>query len=1132
MFNKDFALRILGVSLFLFLQIATIVHGGWRVHISPLPNFVYVDEERLVTVTATYDGLTNALLWVHVLPGNRIIPLQVSAQDPLSRVTSTNGLPSISSGTAIIPFRIGAEAVRSSAPVTLSVVAADDVQLATERYVFAGGTSRAMTTHRQGFHYFDDAGRRVVWVNTLKTWQERRKWVLPRRAARLIHRRSEPVHWLVSAADRTALATTTDASSACLSDIPNAAPLESILDLPLLLRNLALADKGRPNLLVSLPSADMHARLSQEDIVRAIDLSAQWLRDQHGEMASLVLVTPFPWPGQCGISETYAAAIREAGRHAELSVIDVHEAIRGVGDWESLYTTDGVIFREFPLQDGQNLAARLFANVFPQLHLRPPGPQSEGSRPSDETSSPPSSRNDTWVTANVAAPSLYCTFPGEAAQWGLPPVASTGVSALALDVALPQGAPTDISATLRMKDKDGLWFQLTSAASLLPGQTNRLVFPVSGSAVPIAGGTVIWDDYYRGQMQAVGLGLFSGTIWTGRITIAHAAARIKVPQSQPPRILEFRAPPPDVTCTGRYEMAFVLDNTDDLNPFDPDEIEVQARFESPSGKRTTVDGFFQQPFVRKIEDDREVLVPVGRPGWRIRFTPTEAGLYRYTVHFKTSHGAAASAPLNFLAQPSTRSAFVRTCVDDPRLFELSDGTPFYPIGLNIHAPFDVRAAEMEHRNVLADHGTFAYDRYFERLAATGANACVVWLAPWWLEIEWSREWPGFGGLGDFNLGNAWRLDYLLQAAERHGLRLHLVLENHGKYSLWVDSQWGSNPYNNANGGMLERPEDFFTSSVAAAAYRRKLRYLVARYASSPALLGFELFGEMNLVGSSARFANHPSHARWVADTVRFFHVIDPYRHLLSVHYSNDWRTIDPAVAGLCELDYLVGDIYKPGGSIVDWVIETAHSNCVYGKPTFSTEFGGYWNGSPPARLEADLHAGLWSNFMTPTAGAPFFWWFEFVDRNDLYPHLQAFAAYAKGENRSGIASTEEPQVLHTGNRKVRALLLRRHTRPRETADTLAWLWVFDAAAMEVLPEERFAPVITDASLRLELPAGAYTVEYWDTYSGRVISVSTARALPDASLVINLPDFRRDIAVKIRYQSENPPLRIVVKEVQE
>ena len=1082
-------------------------YGGWRVRIDPLPSFVYAGETRLLTASATYGGLTNASLFIQILPEGGSVTLRVAPQMP----TSSGSQSMVSTGFAVLPLHINSDALTSLTPLTIRVVSEEGELLTARHHLLAGCAVDGVAVHRLGTDYFDETETPVTWVNTQRRWREERRWLLPRRVLRALRRRSQPVLWLGEAAGMGV--EVSDGGDGLHGD---GIELQSIMDLPLLMRDPPLTGLESTTLVVSLPADDIDNRLSSENIVRAVELAARWWRERHGETAPFLLLTPFPRPGQCRVTEEAAVTVREAGRRAGLPVIDLHVAILGVGTWESLYTADGVVHYDFPMSDVRELVAGVLAWRFPQPR--------QSVKPRLHVGSVlPMEQSGEWRNAGSAVSHFDSLFPGEAACWGMPSVAAHGVDAVALDVVLPPDAPADITAMLCMKDKDGLWFQSTLLPPLIPGQTNLLLFPVDGAAAEIDGGATIWDDYYRCRIRETGLGLFSGSVWSGRVSVVRAAVRTAALPTALPRIIRFRAPPQDTVCTGRYELAFILDGTTGLNPFEPEEVEVKAIFKSPTGIDISVDGFYYQSFTRSLTNERECLMPVGRPEWRVRFLPTESGVYSYRLYVKTPYGTVTSAPHYFEAQPSSLLAPVRASIKDPRLLELADGTPFYPIGLNIHAPFDVRAAAMEHRRLSPNHGTFAYDSYFERLSAVGANACVVWLAPWWLEIEWSHEWPGFGGLGDFNLGNAWRLDTLLESAERHGIRLHLVLENHGKYSLWVDSQWDSNPYNRANGGMLDSPEEFFTSTAASVAYQRKLRYLVARYASSPALMGFELVGEINLVGDTPRFANHPSHVRWVSSTARFLRKIDPYRRLLAVHYSNDWRTVDPAVAALPELDYLVGDIYKPGGNIVDWVTETARRNGIYGKPTFSTEFGGYWNGSTPARLEADLHAGLWSNFMTPTAGAPFFWWFEFVDRNDLYHHLGALVAFAQGEDRSGVLPAEELPVTHEGGRKVRALLSRRNAASSPGSNnTLAWLWVFDPIAMEVLPEERHAPVIEGAVLPLDLPLGTYNVEYWDTYAGRVMDVVRIIVPPGSPVMLPLPTFRRDLAAKIRVLTTSVP----------
>lgn len=65
------------------------------------------------------------------------------------------------------------------------------------------------------------------------------------------------------------------------------------------------------------------------------------------------------------------------------------------------------------------------------------------------------------------------------------------------------------------------------------------------------------------------------------------------------------------------------------NPFNPEEIDVHAAFSHESGAEATVNGFYSQPFERRIEDENECSIPKGKAGWRIRFTPPLAGRWQY-----------------------------------------------------------------------------------------------------------------------------------------------------------------------------------------------------------------------------------------------------------------------------------------------------------------------------------------------------------------------------------------------------------------------------------------------------------------------------------------------------------------------
>ena len=68
------------------------------------------------------------------------------------------------------------------------------------------------------------------------------------------------------------------------------------------------------------------------------------------------------------------------------------------------------------------------------------------------------------------------------------------------------------------------------------------------------------------------------------------------------------------------------------NPFDPEQIELQAHFTAPGGAVHTVAGFYYQDF----SDG-------GAPNWKIRFAPNQVGTWSYAISFRTGTDVAIAA---------------------------------------------------------------------------------------------------------------------------------------------------------------------------------------------------------------------------------------------------------------------------------------------------------------------------------------------------------------------------------------------------------------------------------------------------------------------------------------------------------
>jgi len=573
---------------------------------------------------------------------------------------------------------------------------------------------------------------------------------------------------------------------------------------------------------------------------------------------------------------------------------------------------------------------------------------------------------------------------------------------------------------------------------------------------------------------------------------------------------------------GKLELTFGITRPV-RNPFDPAEVQIDATFVDAAGAAKTVPAFYHQDYVRRLVDGREELTPVGPAAWKVRLAPTSLGPHTYwlTVLHKPAGGEPerlVTGKRSFTCVESKSRGFVRVSRADPLYFEFSNGEWFYPIGHNVHAPADAspRAAQVQEAigaKPLPDRGTFAYDDLLPKMAANGENLAEVWMSAWWLGLEWTGDWRGYQGLNRYNLENAWKLDHLFALADRLGLYLHVVVDNHGRCSTWCDPEWDDNPYAERNGGFLASPEDFFRSPLAKALHKKKLRYLIARWGYSPHLAGLELWSEIDLVGDSYAFHRdkEPTRlkAQWHAEMADYLAQLDPWAHPVTTHFSTDYSRIQPALVAIPGIKYATCDAYKlKDGPIVPIVLRTAETFNRLGKPGFVTEYGGKPFGAQPvAELRADLHAGLWASYMTHTAGSPLFWWFQFIDAADLYGEFKALAAYHKGEDRRGKGLERRVAAFPIGHPDLDALCLQN--------DHTAYAWVHSRSAMQLLPEPADAPVFRNIAVRLGgFQEGDYKVEVWDTAKGEV--AATLRVHTSAGqLTIPLPEFRTDCALKVK-----------------
>lgn len=413
------------------------------------------------------------------------------------------------------------------------------------------------------------------------------------------------------------------------------------------------------------------------------------------------------------------------------------------------------------------------------------------------------------------------------------------------------------------------------------------------------------------------------------------------------------------------------------NPFDPDRIRVEVAFEAPDGTVTRVPAFWSQDHTRRLSGSAEVLTPSGDPGWRVRFRPVSPGVHRLTCTVLTN-GVAAGAPGTSTWEVSDSGAVPPSgparVASSGVFFEGSDGKPMPLVGVNL-GWHGIR-------------GTYDYDDWIPALAARGVNHVRVWMCPWAFGLE-----TGAGTLTRYRLDRAFQLDRVLELAERHGVQVQLCLDYHGMYRPTPDPVWGGlddwrvNPYSTALGGPAADPNGFFTSESAVSAYRKRLRYLVARYGSSPSLFAWEFFNEIDLVYAGNGGTLDPAAvARWHRDQAAWLSANDPFRHLVTTSLSGGDRADLWSIPGLHFVNHHTYGAADPGATLAATV---ARLRSAYGKPVVVGEFGvdstGWARASDPYLRGFRQH--LWAGITGGGAGTAMSWWWENLVAEDVLPLL-------------------------------------------------------------------------------------------------------------------------------------------------
>lgn len=254
----------------------------------------------------------------------------------------------------------------------------------------------------------------------------------------------------------------------------------------------------------------------------------------------------------------------------------------------------------------------------------------------------------------------------------------------------------------------------------------------------------------------------------------------------------------------------------------------------PDGKIDTVKPFLYQP--TRFEYDQhgyENLCEDGASEWRARYTPDVCG--KYEVCGKS-----------FQVMPSDDHGYIKVSDTDSRYFEYSDGTTYFPIGLNMAFPKMYKLSsgvEFGKSHKEATLGLRQYKRWFDSCKENGVNMVRLWIGHPYFTPDTEETYR-------LDYKKLTLLDTIVEMARERDIKLKLTLEQF-RYCNYNDEEVCYPAFNKKlyhEGKPCPEPTEWLWSDIWQEAWYYKLDELAKRYNGDTTIFAIELWNEMNCFG--------------------------------------------------------------------------------------------------------------------------------------------------------------------------------------------------------------------------------------------------------------------------------------------
>jgi|GEM_PF-1149024 len=503
-----------------------------------------------------------------------------------------------------------------------------------------------------------------------------------------------------------------------------------------------------------------------------------------------------------------------------------------------------------------------------------------------------------------------------------------------------------------------------------------------------------------------------------------------------------------------------------------DGVNITAVFTAPSSATYTVHGFFYDVNT-----------------WKLRFAPMETGTWTYTLSFDdgtTPVSLTTSGGNSFSCVASTNTGFLRiNQTNKQRFFTDGDNKAFYVLGFDKTNAGGMAGALAGGLGDGVNYPSLLDNMKIHRSAGFNFIRDNSQGASYYTTINASQTGKNLYDIAAGQLG-----DTYIQAYRQGGMKVQM--------GFWLKPP--SNIYNNSTSSW----DTTTTGNIAA--IQNYHRYIISRFGAYVDI--WELCNESS--GMTQAYL----------DTVEQVctNYPDPYHHPTTVSYAQGQIDESAMTVYAGNHNYLtttnLGVAGSWGGSFNTW------HNTYPNKPLVFGEAG---NASPVGKYDPErFRVGIWSAFANAAAMC---WWQVTFDRNNCEFGASLTNMYLGREERmlakilSNFTSDFDPLATQTTVTITPSNQVAAAYSAGGATSNLILASNQDIFAYFTHSTNHYTTV-HGATVQLSIPANGMQGVWVDPATGNIVSTFTASA---GTQSLTIPDFKCDIALRIRAASANPKL---------